>query len=262
MEQCQVHYINALASTSKKLISQYKRRTHADPEAARSEAAVYCMFEKLCRSVQINENSKTGGSDFICSSDSGTFLLEATCLKVQAVEAESGIKNGFLGTSSYRPISAKLYQKTVAKAHQLGEGDIPHLLAITTEHSLGTMLMNIAAAKSLLVGNSLLTFTINDPNSLIAHATELRDSVFYSSPDQQNLDHVLRTISAVLLMPLHGGSCHMICILNPSPIATLEAADALPFCKVEIEREPLPGASVFSVTVKNQGFWTTTSFLP
>jgi hypothetical protein len=262
MEQYQEHYIKALASTGKRLRSQYEKRVHTDPEAARSEAAVYCMFEKLCRSVRINEDSKRGGSDFICASDSGTFLVEATCLKVQAVEAESGIVNGFLGTSSYKPISAKIYQKTVAKVHQLSKGDIPRLLAITTEHSLGPMLMNIAAAKSLLVGNSLLKFAINDPNSVITHATELRDSIFYASPDQKSLDHILRAISAVLLMPLHGESCHMICILNPSPIALLKGADNLPICKVEIEREPVQGAPTFSVGVKNQGSWTTTSFLP
>jgi hypothetical protein len=258
----QGHYQEALSRAHRHMLKQYKKREMADPEAARSEAAVYCLFEKLSKQIEINELPFIGGPDFKCSTLAGSFLLEATCLRVASIEKESGIRNGFIGSGSFRPISNKLFQKTMSKVNQLESVADPRVLAITTEHSLGSLLMDIAAAKRLLIGKELITFTINDPDSRTALATELKDSAFYASVDDKNLDHLLQGISAVLLIPIQNNTCHIVCAFNPNSIMPLKEEELPSICAVYIQKEPSIQDNTFSVTVKNTDSWKSISFWP
>ncbi len=196
---------------------------------------MYWFLSWCGASVSIYEHPAEGGPDFLCESAHGTFLVEVTSLSAAAVAKETGVPADYCeGARSFSPVSRKLYEKTLSKVPQLQAQGRPTVLSITTEHVLGSALMDHWAARRLLTGKDYLTFRVGDPEMRTWVETALEDSVFYNRGYGSPTDHCRRDISAVVLVHITGGSLRAIGALNPGATFPLDpqALSSIPFFAV------------------------------
>jgi hypothetical protein len=209
-------YEAALLLRGNRSHTNFLNRLARNPESARAEATVFRVMKEMVQHIDVNEDPIVGGPDFLCQAEHGSFLLEVSSLSVVAVEKESGILNDFVERSgSFKPISAHIYSKAISKVKQLSGYKLPSVLAITTEHLYGLILLESRAAQQLLMGTPIMSFPINEPDKPVTLTTDFKDSVFYGIDPQGNIEHLRPDISAVLLFQIRPNTVRVVGIMNP-----------------------------------------------
>jgi hypothetical protein len=97
---------------------------------------------------------------------------------------------------------------------------MPRVLAITTEHTLGDLLLGPLGARELLTGETKITARIGEPQPQIGWATDLRNSVFFRWKSGK-VDACRTTISSVLLFAISPKMCSVVGVLHPAPMHVL-----------------------------------------
>lgn len=187
-------YKKLLAQGHANYLGTFVSRENQYPDGARLEAVVYSIMRSLGLRVQIEESLRSGGADFICHADSGTFVLEVTTIHTSAMERKTGMKHDQRGVPGgfYRPYPT-LYQKLLDKANQVSGYSLPRVVGIGTFHNEArTLLRPVMADKYLGV------FTLDEKWKLI--------------PDTS-----LKDISAFLLIGVGQRDCIIMGFLNPDP---------------------------------------------
>ena len=180
--------------------SKYARREKGNTESTRAEAILFALFRKLADSVTVHEDPSTGGPDFLCQKEDREFLLEVVSLKARTVEQASGLKNIPSGGATSFSLITHLLRNTVSgKASQLSSFSMPRLLAITTEHIDGSVLLGPGPAKTLLTGDTQMTFPINTPAEPIQIVTHLNDSVFFRFKKDSSVEPVAGNVNSPCL---------------------------------------------------------------
>jgi len=209
----------------------------SNPESARAEAVVFSMLNSNRLQVENHEDVSSGGPDFICRSNENNFLVEVSCLDTNSVAKESNIPNDIstqAGASTYNAITRLLRRKSSSKARQLSNQPLPRILAITTEHSAGDILLDGLAAERLLASDPKISVHLAQSNPITELTTDLKESVFFRFSQDGKVESCRESISALLLVSIAKNSCTVLGVLNPEPAIKfdIELLPSIPFIRI------------------------------
>lgn len=209
---------------------RFERLRAAARESALAEAVVFQLLEQIGVKPQINDSVASGGPDFICSGGyqspvlrrfatpdpSARFLVEATSFDLDAVTRQSAIPREIEDARGgpFRLLTSTIRGKASEKAPQLAGHEMARILAITSSHAGAAALFNTATAAWCLTSN---------PGIQVPHGggpgtpvTNLSDSVFLKPGSAgANIEACRKSISAVLLISVHGNHSRVLGILHP-----------------------------------------------
>jgi hypothetical protein len=180
-----------------------------------AEAVVFSWLRSDSLEPVVSEDASKGGPDFMCRGRHGFFLVEATVLDANAVENRSGWPNELDDTARvFSMITPNLWRKTLHKAGQLADQEIPRLLAICLSHVGASALLGTLAARML--------------------AAQSRKSAFYQVVDGK-YQAERRSISGLLLIPVWEDECEVVGMLHPDPAKIFDYRDLsdVPFLRVK-----------------------------
>lgn len=199
----------------------YCTRLKNKPESAKAEAVTFSILRANFDDVQVAEDIKTGGADFFCSSNEGTFIVEVTCIENKSVATQSGWENKVPHTPNetaffFGMITHMLRTKASSKTTQLSGYKLPRILIITSEHMGADFLLGPHSAEILLTSNTKIEVPIGKPINKVGLSTDLKESVFFRSKDG-SLESCRRSISAILLISISDDKSLIVGILHPDP---------------------------------------------
>ena len=165
-------------------------------DGAKFEAACFSILQSRNFKIDIGEENKCGGADFICTGKTGKFALEATTIDTYAMERKTLMKNDQRGISAGIYCSyPTLYQKLEGKVKQLSKYQFPRIVAIGSFHNESLILL-----RNVLADEYLYAFlTAERYGKLI--------------PNQ-----ALKDISAFILIGFGYGEYSIIGFINPAPV--------------------------------------------
>jgi hypothetical protein len=201
-------------------------RLAADPDAARSEAAMFSWLWARKLAPSINETATQGGMDFLCSSADIPFLVEVTGLSKAAVVNKSGWPDTLDEIAqTFSMITAQLAGKGQHKSRQLstGQASIPCVLAICLAHPGASALLSTMAAEWLMVSDPKIKVPIVAQGTALGQTrlvTDLKRSVFFG-PRDGVIVPMRESISAILLVALWDRQLDVVGMLHPKPTVPL-----------------------------------------
>lgn len=247
-------YKLVLKTKDTQLLRRFCDRALYNPESCRAEALIYWFLSNCAVNVVINEHPREGGPDFRCGSEGREFFLEVTSLSADAVARESGIPNvARAGVEILSPISRTLFEKAISKVPQLARIGKPSILAITTEHLLGSAFMDETATRNLLTGREYFCVPIGEPKRPMWVETALEDSVFYSREYDSPADHCRRDISAILLVHITSSGLRPIGALNPAASFPFSAQALSSVLFFSVSQQPDVDSPVIRLERNNPG---------
>lgn len=231
-------------------LTPFNQRRAQDREAALAEAIVFGMLKGFGVRPKINEVVGTGGADFICSANFGSsilglreptpesmFIVEATSLDPDAVSRNTSIPNEApeeISGGAFSLLTRSVFAKAKDKATQLAGYDMPRVLAIASSHEGVGAVFNSGAALNILVSDYHWRQDIGsntfDPNRYI----NLANSVFVKPGPNGTIEAARKSISAILLVAVHGDQSIVHGILHPEPVKPLpiEFFPKVPFLRI------------------------------
>jgi len=207
-------------------------------ESAKSEAVMFSIMKPIFHEVNIFENMSSGGPDFICNSNTNSFVLEVTHLESKSVASQSGINittpvDGSVNSISM--ITHMLRKKISSKADQISNYSMPRILAITCEHYLSDSFLGVIGAESLLTSDSKICFSSNKQIDETSLSTDLKNSIFIRLKNGI-LESCRRSISAILLINLSDAyKSSIVGILHYDPIYSFSTnmLPTVPFLRIK-----------------------------
>jgi hypothetical protein len=256
-------YVEHLASNYPDQVAPFKQRRTQDREAALAEAIVFWTLKSFGVRPKINEVAGTGGADFVCSANLGSpilarreptpetmFIVEATSLDPDAVSRNTSIPNQVPDENSggaFSLLTRSVFAKAKDKATQLAGYNMPRVLAIASSHEGIGAVFNSGAALNILVSDyhwrQEIGSTTVDPNRYV----DLANSVFMKpGKDGKTIEAARRSISAILLVAVHGDESVVYGILHPEPAKPfpIEFLPKIPFLR--IAKWPIPDGKIFT----------------
>lgn len=165
------------------------------PDGAKFEAAVFSILQSQGIHVEIGDDPKSGGTDFICTAKDGKFAFEATSINTFRMEEGTGLKNDQTGISGgFYQRYPGLYQKLEAKVRQVSNYSFPRIVSIGSFHN-----ESMTIFRDVIADEYLSAFFIRERN---------RDLV----PNEN-----LKAISAFLLVGFGYDEYRIMGFLNPAP---------------------------------------------
>jgi hypothetical protein len=227
-------------------------------ESAVAEAVVFGMLQGFNVDPRINDDVKTGGADFICCASRGPlvkrlpqdrFVVEATSLSPDAVTDRSQIPNEVpdeVSGGAFGLVTRNICNKAKDKATQLGGYSMPRVLAIASSHAAIAVLFNGATATWALVSDPHWKQEIGSNAVDTAEYTDLEKSVFMKPGPNGTIVACRKSISAILLVAVHGNKSEVWGILHPEPACPLNIAflPDLPF--VRVAQWPVVGGKILT----------------
>jgi hypothetical protein len=201
---------------------RFQRMREVDREAALAEAMVFRILQHFKCQPELHDHESTGGADFLCRPKRGIFkphpadefVVEATSLNPDAVTERSGIADevpeGISG-GAFALVTRNIVAKAKAKATQLADYPMPRMLAIASSHSGSSALFNSATAQWALVSEPYWK------GGDSAQYVKLDTSLFIKPGPDDTIVACRQSISAVMLISVHGNRCEMWGVLNPEP---------------------------------------------
>lgn len=243
-------------------LAPFNQRRSQDREAALAEAMVFWMLKAFGVRPKINEVRGTGGADFICSANYGApifalreptpesmFIVEATSLDPDAVSRNTSIPNDApdeISGGAFSLLTRSVFAKAKDKATQLAGYDMPRVLAIASSHEGISAVFNSATALNILVSDYHWRQEIGsdtfDPNRYV----NLANSVFMKPGPNGTIEAARKSISAILLIAVHGDQSIVHGILHPEPARPLhiEFFPKVPFLR--IAKWPILDGKIFT----------------
>jgi len=177
------------------------------------------------------------------------FVVEATSLSLDAVTDRSGIPNEVpddISGGAYGLVTQNIVNKAKAKAPQLGNYPMPRALAIGSSHAAIAALFNGATAKWALVSDPHWKHEIGSNVVDTAEYTDLDKSVFIRPGPGNTIAPCRQSISAILLLAVHGDKSEVHGIRHPEPAYPLnvEFLPKIPF--IRISRWPITDGMIFT----------------
>jgi hypothetical protein len=189
-----VSYKKLLAQRHADYLIKFISRVNQYPDGARLEAVVYSIMRSFGLRVQIEEDPRSGGADFICHANSGSFVLEVTTIHTSAMERKTELEQNQTGVLGgfYRPYPT-LYKKLLDKAKQVSKYSLPRVVGVGTFHNEAKTLL-----RPVMADEYLGVFTVDEKSKLIPNIC-------------------LKDISAFLLIGVAQGDFIIVGFLNPVP---------------------------------------------
>lgn len=206
-----------------KALKRFNNRYNNNQESALSEAIIFNWLKSCDLNPHIAEDPGKGGADFICHLDNNkNFIVEVTCLGCDALTKASNVPNElqYPNQMLFPKIPTQMVkQVVVAKTNQLAGYDMPRVLAITTLHNFGYMLLGHDHANNFFVSDWAWSFPIGGKEEDITRSTDLKKSVFFrrNKNNPNEIEPCRQSVSAILLVPISGNLLSVTGILHPKP---------------------------------------------
>lgn len=217
----------------------YCTRLKNKPESAKAEAVTFSILRSNFNDVKLAEDIRTGGADFICSSNDVTFIVEVTCIETESVVTQSSWKNKVPHTPnktafSFGMITHMLRTKVSSKAAQLSGYNLPRILIITSEHIGADFLLGPRGAEILLTSDTKIKVPIGKPIRKVVLTTDLKDSVFFRFKNG-SLESCRKSISVILLLSIFTDKSLICGILHPDPqyVFPIKLLPSVPFLRLK-----------------------------
>jgi hypothetical protein len=214
---------------------RFRRIRSTNRESVLAEAVVFQLLDQLGVDPRLNDTVEGGGVDFICNGSyrspvlrrfaspkaEDQFVVEATSLDLDAVTDRSSIPNEIEdGGGPFSLLTHSIRNKAASKATQLANYEMPRVLAIVSSHAGIAALFNPATARYCLVSNPKWQTPIGGgPTTQI---TDLGSSVFLKPGQAGTIEACRQSISAILLVSVHGDRSRVYGILHPNPARPLD----------------------------------------
>lgn len=214
-------------------VKLFRDRIGNDPDAARSEAAVFSWIRAAGLRPDLEEVPGSGGMDFCCEPKKGDRLfIEVTSLNAESVELRSGWPNELDETCRwFENASPSAWSKVKNKAGQLVGPGFSKILVVCLNHVGGSALLGTMAAQWLATGKQYISVR---PDGGSVNATDLEKSAFLRLHNGE-VELTRRNISALLMCCLRSTTIEVVGILHPSPSIPMNLShfERVPFLQIE-----------------------------
>jgi len=204
------------------------------------------MLQTMQLEPEIHDQVGTGGPDFICCGSRGPvfprltqdrFVVEATSLNPDAVTERSRIPNEVpekIRGGAFGLVTWNICNKAKAKAPQLSGYELPRILAIVSSHFGAPALFDSETAFNALVSDFHWKHEIGSDVVDTNQYVRLQNSLFLKPGPNETIVACRQSISAILLVAVHGDKSVLWGILHPEPAYTLNIAffPDLPFVRI------------------------------
>ena len=176
-------------------LKKLENNEKTNPDGAKFEAAVFSILQSQGILVEIGDDPKSGGADFICTVKGKRFAFEATSIDTFRMGAGTGLRNDQTGISGgFYQRYPGLCQKLVDKVKQVSKTNLPGIVSIGSFHNESmTIFMDVMADEYLSV------FFIRERNGNLI-------------PNEN-----LKAISAFILVGFGYDEYRIMGFLNPDP---------------------------------------------
>lgn len=226
--------------------TRFELLRESDREAAVAEAIVFGMLQTMGLRPETHDQVGTGGPDFICCGSRGPLfsrslrdrlVVEATSLNPDAVTERSHIPNEVpdeISGGAFGLVTSHIRNKAKRKASQLGGYEMPRVLAIVSSHVGISALFNSATAVNALVSDFYWKHQIGSDSIDTGQYVSLQNSVFIEPGPDGTIVACRQSISAILLVAVHGDRSQLWGILHPEPAYPLNISlfPDLPFVRL------------------------------
>jgi hypothetical protein len=204
-------------------LKAFDSRRQADPDSACAEAVVFSVLRTERQEPSVAEVLGSGGPDFLCLPGSDrAYFLEVTSLDRAAVERRSDWPDKISDQGRwFGDITRSVCNKCAQKAPQLAGRPAPRVLAICTTHSGASVLLGTLAAEDLMTPEASVSVPDGASAEEARRIADMRVSPFLEIQDG-NLVPVRRSISAILLVTIHGDGAGVLGLLHPDPAAKFD----------------------------------------
>lgn len=248
-----------------KTLKRFNHLYESKEEAALSEAIIFNWLYGEKRNPELKEDRSTGGADFICNPDSrNQFIVEVTCLGREALAEATGCHMHPGQPMWYTLPTRMLWQRVNDKAKQLANYPMPRVLAITSLHDSGYLLLNPEEANNFLLSDWAFTFPLGGGSDDTYLSTDLKKAIFFKLEDGNPPKVVPRrkSVSAVLLVPMSGDRLNVTGVLHPEPTYPLNIhlIPKVPFLR--IKDWPIQTGEIFTEWVISEPYAASFSLFP
>lgn len=211
-------YLDFLLLKSRDHERRFRQLVHAQPQAARAEAAVFSFLRQQRLRPVVAEVVGEGGVDFLCGPGSPeNFVVEVTSLDDEALAKKSGWLDVIEdGVGSFRLVTNVLRRKASGKTPQLAGYPMPRVLAFVSSHVGSDAFVGTIAAQSLMTGDIKISVPLGgtaEPKEV----TDFSDSVFIRFDKKGHVVACRHSISAILLVALFDSAMKLVGMLHPEP---------------------------------------------
>jgi hypothetical protein len=117
-------------------LKKLEKNEKTNSDGAKFESAVFSILQSQGIHVEIGDDPKSGGTDFICKVKDGQFAFEATSINTFRMAEKTGLKNDQTGISGgFYQRYPGLYQKLEAKVRQVSNYSFPRIVGIGSFHN-------------------------------------------------------------------------------------------------------------------------------
>lgn len=198
----------------------FLQREKSNKYGAIAEAIVFSILrENYKLEVSIAEDISDGGVDFLCKYDNEDFIVETTHLDSESITEKSSMTDEvkYGEVTSFAMITNKLLNTVKSKTEQLSDYGLPSVLFITASHIASDILLDCRAAELLMIPEKISVEIGKELDDSTKVTTDLETSVFIKFGEGGNISACRKTVSAIILLSIHGDSSTMIGMLHPEP---------------------------------------------
>lgn len=226
-------------------LRNWEKLPKTDDEAAKAEARMRSILQDHRIVVEPNEDL-TGNRqqpDFKCSSASGSFYVEVTCISKNTATKTTGLPEEPHGLTACKPLNDAIFEKCREKAKQCANLDGPALLAIGTFHVFAAMhSFKRAAINRLLTGEANMAWNFDaETGKQVGNdyqVTEFYSAAFLRPDKTEEVGFARSSLSALLLCGFGSDTPRMTGVLHPNPARSFDPSvlSDVEFGQVEIDR--------------------------
>ena len=175
-------------------LKKLEKNEKTNPDGAKFEASVFSIIQSQGIHIEIGDDPKSGGTDFICKVNDRQFAFEATSINTFRMEEGTGLKNDQAGISGgFYQRYPGLYQKLEAKVRQVSKYSFPRIVGIGSFHN-----ESMTIFRDVMADEYLFAFFIERNRDLVPNKN-------------------LKAISAFLLVGFGYDEYRAMGFLNPDP---------------------------------------------
>ena len=117
-------------------LKKLENNEKTNPDGAKFEAAIFSILQSEGIHVEIGDDPKSGGTDFICTVKAKKFAFEATSINTFRMGEGTGLRNDQTGVSGgFYQRYPGLYQKLEGKVKQVSKTNLPGIVSIGSFHN-------------------------------------------------------------------------------------------------------------------------------
>ena len=220
-------------------LNKWERLLKNQPESAICEASTRKLLSDHDIKVEPNEDTSSGGPDFLCKKKDKSFYVETTCITKEKATQKTGLTDKPAGVEAYNPLTRAILGEICNKTPQCSNLGAPCIIAIGTLHPVvGHICFSKSHAGLLLTGSTKIATQFDSEKGRatgeLYQITELEDSAFVrlTKNSHDKIECARNPVSAVFLCSFGTLPPRVLGVLHPNPNHSFDRSllPAIKFC--------------------------------